>query len=93
MWRGAKPGDFELRLDFRWKVLAATPGSNFAAANWPNWDTSGYQADIEYGDQWTAVFLSILVAVWPCGVEKVCDRQGRKEIGPPRWLRRRKCRG
>jgi hypothetical protein len=51
MWRGGKPADFELRLEFR--LLGGNSGIQFRSKELPNWDTSGYQADMEDGDQWT----------------------------------------
>ena len=51
MWRGGKPGDFDLRLEFR--LVGGNSGIQFRSRELPDWDTSGYQADIEDGQQWT----------------------------------------
>jgi hypothetical protein len=51
MWRGDPPADFDLRLDFR--LVGGNSGVQFRSRELPDWDTSGYQADIEDGDQWT----------------------------------------
>lgn len=51
MWRGSKPADFDLRLEFR--LVGGNSGIQFRSRELPNWDTSGYQADIEDGEQWT----------------------------------------
>lgn len=51
MWRGGQPGDFDLRLEFR--LVGGNSGIQFRSRELPEWDTSGYQADIEDGDQWT----------------------------------------
>lgn len=51
MWRGDAPADFELRLEFR--LVGGNSGIQFRSKELPEWDTSGYQADIEDGDQWT----------------------------------------
>ncbi len=51
MWRGGKPADFDLRLDFR--LVGGNSGVQFRSRELPKWDTSGYQADIEDGEQWT----------------------------------------
>ncbi|MCP5519430.1 MAG: DUF1080 domain-containing protein [Verrucomicrobiales bacterium] len=51
MWRGGKPADFDLRLEF--KLVGGNSGIQFRSRELPDWDTSGYQADIEDGEQWT----------------------------------------
>jgi len=51
MWRGDPPADFDLRLEFR--LVGGNSGIQFRSRELPEWDTSGYQADIEDGDQWT----------------------------------------
>ena len=51
MWRGGKPGDFDLRLEYR--LVGGNSGIQFRSRELPDWDTSGYQADMEAGDQWT----------------------------------------
>lgn len=51
MWRGGKPSDFDLRLEF--KLVGGNSGIQFRSREVPEWDTSGYQADIEDGEQWT----------------------------------------
>jgi hypothetical protein len=51
MWRGGKPADFDLRFEYR--LVGGNSGVQFRSKELPDWDTSGYQADIEDGDQWT----------------------------------------
>ena len=51
MWRGGEPGDFDMRLEFR--LVGGNSGIQFRSRELPEWDTSGYQADIEDGEQWT----------------------------------------
>jgi len=51
MWRGGQPGDFDLRLEYR--LVGGNSGIQFRSRELPDWDTSGYQADMEDGDQWT----------------------------------------
>jgi hypothetical protein len=53
MWRGGKPGDFELRAEYRLFGTAANSGVQFRSRELADWDTSGYQADMENGNQWT----------------------------------------
>lgn len=45
IWRGGQPADFELRADFRLSA-AGNSGIQFRSRALPNWDTSGYQADM-----------------------------------------------
>jgi hypothetical protein len=51
MWRGDRPSDFDLRLEFR--LVGGNSGIQFRSRELPDYDTSGYQADIEDGVQWT----------------------------------------
>jgi hypothetical protein len=51
LWRGGQPSNFDLRLEFR--LVGGNSGIQFRSRELPNWDTSGYQADIEDGEQWT----------------------------------------
>lgn len=51
MWRGGKPADFDLRFEFR--LVGGNSGVQFRSRELADWDTSGYQADIEDGEQWT----------------------------------------
>ncbi|HOX04655.1 MAG TPA: DUF4838 domain-containing protein [Candidatus Paceibacterota bacterium] len=51
MWRGGQPADFELRLEYR--LVGGNSGVQFRSKELPGWDTSGYQADMEAGDQWS----------------------------------------
>jgi hypothetical protein len=51
MWRGGQPADFDLRLEFR--LVGGNSGIQFRSRELPEYDTSGYQADIEDGEQWT----------------------------------------
>ena len=43
-WRGGKPGDFDLRADFRFLGPWGNSGINFRSQELPNWDVKGYQA-------------------------------------------------
>jgi hypothetical protein len=45
IWRGGQPADFELRADFRLSQ-DANSGIQIRSEALPNWDTSGYQADM-----------------------------------------------
>ena len=50
-WRGGEPADFILR--FKYKIVGGNSGVQFRSETRPNYDTFGYQADIEAGSRWT----------------------------------------
>jgi len=50
-WTGGEPGDFVLRL--KYKLVGGNSGIQFRSERRPNFDTWGYQADMEAGTQWT----------------------------------------
>ena len=83
MWRGGKPGDFELRADFRLQGPGGNSGIQFRSRELPNWDTSGYQADIENGDQWTGcLFEHTRGGVAMRGEKVIIDQDGKKAVSP-----------
>lgn len=83
MWRGGKPGDFELRMDFRLQGAGGNSGIQFRSRELPNWDTSGYQADMEYGDQWSGcLFEHTRGGVAMRGEKVFIDKDGKKTLSP-----------
>jgi hypothetical protein len=83
MWRGDKPGDFELRADFRLQGAGGNSGIQFRSRELPNWDTSGYQADIENGDQWTGcLFEHTRGGVAMRGEKVIIAKDGKKTVSP-----------
>ena len=83
MWRGGKPGDFELRADFRLQGEGGNSGIQFRSRELPNWDTSGYQADIENGDQWTGcLFEHTRGGVAMRGEKVFIGKDGKKTVSP-----------
>ncbi len=50
-WKGGEPADFILR--FKYKLVGGNSGIQIRSEKRPNWDTWGYQADMEAGKQWT----------------------------------------
>ena len=50
-WKEAEPADFILR--FKFKLVGGNSGVQFRSEKRPDWDTWGYQADMEAGTQWT----------------------------------------
>ncbi|MBN2507865.1 MAG: DUF1080 domain-containing protein [Verrucomicrobia bacterium] len=81
VWRGGTPGDFDLRLEYR--LVGGNSGIQFRSRELPNWDTSGYQADMEAGDQWTGcLFEHTRGGVSMRGQKVTIDSDGRKHITP-----------
>jgi hypothetical protein len=81
IWRGGKPGDFELRAEYR--LIDGNSGIQFRSLALPDWDTSGYQADMEAGDQWTGcLFEHVRGGVAMRGENVVIDEKGKKTIVP-----------
>jgi len=79
IWRGGKPGDFELRLSY--KIIGGNSGVQFRSRELPDWDTSGYQADLEAGDQWTGcLFEHTRGGVAMRGQRVVIDENGKREV-------------
>ena len=50
-WKGGEPADFVLR--FQYKLIGGNSGVQIRSQKRPDWDTWGYQADMEAGGQWT----------------------------------------
>jgi hypothetical protein len=81
MWRGGKPGDFELRAEYRLTGPGANSGIQFRSRELPDWDTSGYQADMEGGDQWSGcLFEHTRGGVAMRGQKVVIDKDGKKQV-------------
>jgi len=90
IWRGATPGDFELRLEYR--LSGGNSGIQFRSREVPEWDTSGYQADMDAAGEWTgALFEHARGGVALRGQRVVLDEDGKRhvsEIGDPARLLR-----
>ena len=83
MWRGGKPGDFELRTEFRLQGPGANSGIQFRSREVSHWDTSGYQADMENGDQWFGcLFEHTRGGIAMRGEKVVIDSDGKKTVSP-----------
>ena len=81
IWRGGKPADFDLRLDYR--LIGGNSGIQFRSREVPDWDTSGYQADMEAGDQWTGcLFEHTRGGVAMRGERVVIAKDGKKTTTP-----------
>ncbi|MBV21447.1 MAG: heme-binding protein [Planctomycetaceae bacterium] len=55
MWRGGEPTNFELR--FAYRLQNGNSGVQFRSKELPDWDTSGYQADMDTIDEWTGALF------------------------------------
>lgn len=55
MWRGGEPADFIMR--FKYRIVGGNSGLQFRSREVPPWDTNGYQADIEAGQQWSGALF------------------------------------
>ena len=55
LWSGGEPGDFELRLKYR--LVGGNSGVQFRSRAIPDWDTRGYQADIDAELKWTGALF------------------------------------
>jgi hypothetical protein len=78
-WRGGQPGDFELRL--RYRIVGGNSGIQLRSRQVPEWDTRGYQADLEAGKQWSgALFEHARGGVALRGQRVVIDPDGTKHV-------------
>ncbi len=79
MWRGGKPADFEMRFEYR--LQGGNSGVQFRSRELPDWDTNGYQADIEAGEQWTGcLFEHTRAGLAMRGESVVVDKDGTKHV-------------
>jgi hypothetical protein len=85
IWTAGQPGDFELRA--RFKLVGGNSGIQFRSQRRPDWDTYGYQADLDAANQWTgAIYEHARGKVSGRGEKTVIDADGKKtitEIGKP----------
>lgn len=80
IWRGGKPADFDFRCEFR--LVGGNSGIQFRSRELPDWDTSGYQADMEDGDQWTGcLFEHTRGGIAMRGEQVVIAPDGTKQVG------------
>ena len=77
MWRGGTPGDFVLRFSYR--IVGGNSGIQIRSREIPDWDTRGYQADMEVGAQWSgALFEHARGKVAGRGTKVVIDPDGNR---------------
>ena len=79
LWRGGKPGDFEMRC--RYRIVGGNSGVQFRSEERPDWDTYGYQADIDAEGQWAgALFEHARGGIAMRGERVVVDENGKKQV-------------
>ncbi len=79
MWRGGTPGDFVLRLSYR--ITGGNSGIQLRSRELPDFDTRGYQADLEAGDHWSgALFEHARGGVAMRGTKVAIDPDGKKHV-------------
>ncbi|MCI0420508.1 MAG: DUF1080 domain-containing protein [Acidobacteria bacterium] len=59
VWKGGEVKDFELRLSFRFQGERVNTGVSYRGKNIGNWIVTGYQADIESGNQWNGILVEL----------------------------------
>ncbi len=80
-WKGGQPADFELRCLYRVSGKGGNSGIQFRSEPRPNWDTWGYQADLDTNHDYTGFLYQHgrgLVA--GRGQQVVIDREGNKTV-------------
>lgn len=91
IWRGGQPADFELRLRFR--LIGGNSGIQIRSREVPDWDTSGYQADLDAEDQYTGgVYEHTRGVIAPRGQKVVIAPDGKRQVtvlGDPAELRKK----
>lgn len=79
MWRDGRPGDFEMRLEYR--LVGGNSGVQFRSREIPDWDTRGYQADIDAAGEWTgALFEHARGGVALRGERVAIGEDGRRSV-------------
>ena len=79
IWRGGQPADFELRLRFR--LVGGNSGIQIRSREVPDWDTSGYQADMDAEDQYTGgVYEHTRGVIAPRGQKVVIAPDGTRQV-------------
>ncbi len=79
-WKGGQPADFEMRCQWRLSG-AANSGVQFRSETRPNWDTWGYQADLDSAGVYTGcLYQHERGLVAERGQKVVIARDGRKTV-------------
>jgi hypothetical protein len=88
-WTKKEPDNFHLKLTFRLQGNGNS-GIQFRSEKRPEWDTYGYQADVDAGLQWTGcLFHHKRAAVVQRGFDNIVDPDGKvhlKQFADPKEL-------
>jgi hypothetical protein len=80
-WKGGEPADFEMRCRYRITGASGNSGIQFRSEPRPNWDTWGYQADVDTeGDYSGCLYQHDRGLVAERGQRVVIDTAGQKTI-------------
>lgn len=79
-WKGGEPGDFEMRC--QWRITGpANSGVQFRSEKRPNWDTWGYQADMDAAGEYVGCLYQHVRGLVAQRGEKVrIDAAGKRTI-------------
>jgi hypothetical protein len=81
VWTGGEPADFD--LDFEYRVVGGNSGVQFRSRILPDWDMSGYQADLESGPEWTgALFEHQRGGIALRGQKVIINPSGQRQVTP-----------
>jgi hypothetical protein len=79
-WKGGEPGDFDLRFAFRLGGQANS-GAQFRSKPRPDWDTWGYQADLDSAGVYTGcLYQHVRGLVAQRGQKVQIDESGKKTV-------------
>jgi hypothetical protein len=83
IWRGGRPGDFELRLKFR--IVGGNSGIQYRSTEYDDFVVGGYQADFEAGDRYIGILYEErgrgILALR--GQKVTIGEDGKKEVSGP----------
>ncbi|MDR2439020.1 MAG: DUF1080 domain-containing protein [Planctomycetaceae bacterium] len=89
-WTQKEPDNFHLKLTFRLQGNGGNSGIQFRSEKRPNWDTYGYQADVDTSLQWAGcLFHHKRAAVVQRGFDNIVDPDGKvhsKQFADPNEL-------
>jgi hypothetical protein len=81
VWKGGEPADFEMRCLYRIGGQGGNSGIQFRSKPRPNWDTWGYQADLDTAGEYTGcLYQHERGLVAKRGQKVVIDSAGQKTI-------------
>lgn len=80
-WKGGEPADYEMRCSYRLTGKGGNSGVQFRSEKRPNWDTWGYQADMDYeGNYSGCIYQHGRGLAAKRGQKVVIDEAGKKTV-------------